>query len=71
VANAKARRHAIFEGMPIYRVTADIFFGKGFAAEVTFRSGYVETQHDFLTLAGALKWVGERLVEDQDPANEA
>ena len=46
-------------------------FLAGFAAEITFRSGYVETQHGFLTQAGALEWVGERLVEDQDPANEA
>ncbi len=66
-----AHHHAIFEGMAIYRVTADLFFGTGFAAEVTFRSGHVETQHGFLTQAGALEWVGERLVEDQDPANEA
>jgi hypothetical protein len=61
------RHHAMFEGMAIYRVTAGIFFGTGFAAEAT----YVETQHGFLTQAGALDWVGARLVEDQDPAREA
>jgi hypothetical protein len=51
--------------MAIYRVTPDIVFGVGFGAEVTFRNGYVETQHGFLTKAGALDWVGERLVVDQ------
>ena len=64
-ANAMRRHRAIFGGMAIYRVTPDIFFGVGFAAEVTFRNGYVETQHGFLTQAGALDWVGERLVVDQ------
>jgi hypothetical protein len=51
--------------MAIYRVTPGIFCGVRFAAEVTFRNGYVETQHGFLTQAGALDWVGERLVVDQ------
>ena len=54
-----------------YRVTADTLIGTGFAAEVTSRSGYVETQRGFLTRAGALDWVGERLVVDVDPASEA
>jgi hypothetical protein len=57
--------------MAIYRVTPDPFFGASFAAEVTFRNGYVETQHGFPTQAGALDWVSERLVVDQDPASEA
>jgi hypothetical protein len=60
-----ARHHAIFEGIAIYCVTAEIFFGTGFAAEVTFRSGYVGTRRGFLTETGALDLVGERLVEDQ------
>ena len=51
--------------MASYRVTPDILLGVDFAAEVTFRNGYVETQHGFLTQAGALDWVGERLVVDQ------
>ena len=61
--NAPSPCHIL--GMAIYRVTPDIVFGVGFGAEVTFRNGYVETQHGFLTQAGALDWVGERLVVDQ------
>ena len=63
------RAHILRHGnLPRYRRH---FFGTGFAAEVTFRNGYVEKQHGFLSQAGALDWVGERLVEDQDPAREA
>jgi hypothetical protein len=57
--------------MAIYRVTPAPFFSASFAAEVTFRNGYVETQHGFPTQAGALDWVSERLVVDQDPTSEA
>jgi hypothetical protein len=70
-ANAMRHHRAIFGGMANYRVTPDIFIGVGFTAEVTFRNGYVETEHGFPTQAGALDWVGERLVVDQDPAREA
>jgi hypothetical protein len=60
------RRHrAISWGMATHRVAPDIFLSVGFAAEVTFRNGYVETQHGFLTQAGALDWAGERLVVNQ------
>jgi hypothetical protein len=58
-------------GMAIYRVITDPFFSASFAAEVTFRNGYVETQHGLLTQGGALDWASERLVVDQDPASEA
>jgi hypothetical protein len=47
--------------------TPDIFYGTGFAAEVTFSSGHVETQHGFFTRAGALDCVAERLVVDSGP----
>jgi hypothetical protein len=57
--------------MAIYRIAPEIVAGTGFAAEVTFRTGHVETQGGFVTEAGALDWVGERLVGDVEPASEA
>jgi hypothetical protein len=54
--------------MATYRLTSGDPIG--FTAEVTFRSGYVETQCDFLTEASALDWIAERLVGDVRPAKE-
>jgi hypothetical protein len=64
-----AQRHLGY--MAVYRVIPDHLVGRGFSAEVTFRSGHVETQRGFPTRAGALDWVGERLVTDMEPASEA
>jgi hypothetical protein len=70
-ANAMGPTPCHIRGMAIYRVSSDIVAGTGFAAEVTFRTGHVETQGGFVTEAGALDWVGERLVGDVEPASEA
>ena len=55
--------------MATYRVIPELL--AGFKAEITYRSGRVETLCDFETEADALDWVGERLVEDIKPAREA
>ena len=55
--------------MATYRIIPGAF--TGFTAEVTYRSGRIETEHGFLTDAGALDWVAERLVGDIGPAREA
>src|ERR1700722_18356718 len=44
------------------------FFRDRLCGRSHLSDGDVEKQHGFLSQAGALDWVGERLVEDEDPA---